>query len=60
MKAKDYLKNKPKKRGKVSRENVGIIPEQLDKIKKLVESGKYASINYFVISAVETKLDKEK
>ncbi len=36
--------------------NVGIKPEQVFYIKKLVESGKYKSINSFVQSAVEKEL----
>ena len=36
--------------------NVGIKPEQVYYIKKLVEAGKYKSINQFVQEAVEKKL----
>lgn len=38
--------------------NVGIKPEQVYYIKKLVEKAKFKSINQFVQQAVEEKLNK--
>jgi len=41
-----------------SRANVGIFPEQVERIKKLVMERKYKSINHFVIQVVEENLNK--
>lgn len=43
-----------------SRANVGILYSQKEKIAKLVENGKYSSINMFVIIAVNEKLKGSK
>lgn len=53
----DYIEKKVKSK---SRMNVGIFSDQRSEIKKLVGQGKYRSINHFVITAVQEKLEKEK
>ena len=58
-KINEYLKKMNEKNKKreynKSRVNVGIFPNQVEKIKKLLGK-KYKSINHFVIQAVEEKL----
>ncbi len=52
-----YLTIKPKENRIPSRMNVGVFPEQYLKIKELVKKGRYPSINYFVIKAVNKELN---